>query len=297
MGALPPRAVFVTRRSEYDHLLARHATREQARFFLESRGQSLVEVEARHARQQEVLALAHVALPEDWRHAAIERENLDRFHFSPEDVVVAVGQDGLVPNVAKYCAGQKVIGVNPDPARYDGVLVKFAVEQLGEMLSRAWHGDAQVEHRTMAEARLDSGESLVALNELFVGHLSHQSARYRIQAGKETEEQSSSGVIVATGTGASGWARSIMLATGKQIDLAPTAHTLGWFVREPFPSVATGTVMRCGRLETGVLEVTSRMNEGGVIFADGIESDFLTFGWGRQLEVGIAAKTLDLVVG
>ncbi len=43
-----PRVVLVTRTSEYDGLLARHATREQARFFLETRGQCLDEVEARH---------------------------------------------------------------------------------------------------------------------------------------------------------------------------------------------------------------------------------------------------------
>ncbi len=297
MGTLPPRAVFVTRQSEYDFLLARHATREQARFFLEQRGQTLAEVEARHALQEAAIAAAHAALPDEWRHASIQRDDLDRFLFTPEDVVVALGQDGLVPNVAKYLSGQQVIGVNPDPARYDGVLVRFGVEQLSGVFNRVWHGEAQVEARTMAEGRLDNGERLLALNELFVGHRSHQSARYRIESGGAGEDQSSSGLIVATGTGATGWARSIMLATGADVALAPTQTALGWFVREPFPSVSTGTAMRWGTLARDHLSLTSRMNEGGVVFADGIEADFLHFGWGRRLEVGVAKEVLNLVVG
>lgn len=296
MGTLPPRGVFVTRQSEYDYLLARHATREQARFFLEQRGQTLEEVEARHALQEAAVAAAHAALPTEWRSANVQRDDLDRFLFTPEDVVVAVGQDGLVPNVAKYLSGQKVIGVNPDAARFDGVLVRFAVESLPDLLPRVWHSDADVEKRTMAEGRLDSGERLLALNELFVGHRSHQSARYLIDGGDEAEEQSSSGLIVATGTGATGWARSIMLATGADMQLAPTQKALGWFVREPFPSVASGTSMRRGTLSGKHLSLTSRMNDGGVVFADGIEADFMHFGWGRRLEVGIAKETLNLVV-
>ncbi|RIV87812.1 NAD(+)/NADH kinase [Aurantiacibacter zhengii] len=297
MATLPPRAVFVTRQSEYDWLIARHATRGQARFFLEQRGQSLAEVEARHAAQERAVHAAHAALPDEWRHADIRREDLDRFLFTPEDVVVALGQDGLVPNVAKYLSGQKVIGINPDPARYDGVLARFAVENLADLLVRAWHDDAEVEARTMAEGRLDSGERLLALNELFVGHRSHQSARYLIEDGGKGEEQSSSGLIVATGTGATGWARSIMLATGVDLPLAPTRTALGWFVREPFPSVATGTTMRAGLLESGRLALTSRMNDGGVVFADGMEADFLHFGWGRKLDIGVASERLNLVVG
>ena len=61
----------------------------------------------------------------------------------------------------------------------------------------------------MAAARLDDGQELLALNEVFVGHASHQSARYTLALGERAERQSSSGLIVATGTGATGWAASI----------------------------------------------------------------------------------------
>ena len=43
------------------------------------------------------------------------------------------------------------------------------------------------------------------------------------------------------------------------------------------------------------LEVTSEMNDTGVIFGDGIEGDALSFGWGQTAWIGCADRTLNLV--
>jgi len=307
MAALTPRAVFVTRETDYELLIARHATRGQARFFLESRGQGLAQVEAHHERFHAVLAQARAAVPGEWRQALVRRADLDRFLFAADDVVVAVGQDGLIANVAKYLGAQPVIGVNPAPDLYDGVLARNPVERLPRLLPASAAGAAAIERRTMVQAVIDGAERLFALNEIFVGHRSHQSARYRIEAPRsgeaqgeaeiEAEEQSSSGLIVASGTGATGWARSISEATRLGLSLAPDERAVGYWVREPFPSVATATRLRAGKLTDAPLVVTSRMNEGGVIFADGIEQDFLGFGWGRQVRIAPADRALHLVTG
>jgi NAD kinase len=297
MPTSTPRAVFVTRESDYELLLARHATREQARFFLETRGQRIELLEDRHRELHDTLKQARLAVPGDWRQAQVHRPDLDRFLFGPEDVVVPVGQDGLVANVAKYLTGQPVLGVNPSPDLYDGVLVRLALSQLPELLRASVAGRAPVQHRTMVEASLDTGEHLLALNEVFVGHRSHQSARYTIAAGDAHEDHSSSGLIVASGTGATGWARSIMEATGAQLPLGLDERAVAYFVREPFPSIATGTAMRAGKLIGDPLTVTSRMNDGGVIFADGMERDFLAFDWGRRVTVAPAANALHLITG
>ena len=295
MAANRPRAVFVTRETDYELLVARHATRDQARFFLETRGQRLEDIEARHDRFYSVLGTARAAVPADWRQTLVKRADLDRFLFAPDDVVVPVGQDGLVANVAKYLNGQPVLGVNPAPDLYDGVLVRIGVGRLGRLLAASVAGDVKVESRTMVQAELGDGETLLALNEIFVGHRSHQSARYRIEAEGETEDHSSSGIIVASGTGATGWARSIMEATHLELSLGREEHAVGFWVREPFPSVATATKLRAGRITDRPLFITSRMNEGGVIFADGIEQDFVAFDWGRQVRLSPASRVLRLV--
>jgi hypothetical protein len=80
------------------------------------------------------------------------------------------------------------------------------------------------------------------------------------------------------------------------VTIGPEDRALAFFVREPFPSISTGTSIRFGKLGSDALVITSRMNEGGVIFADGIEKDFVAFDWGRRLTIKIAPQALRLVV-
>lgn len=296
MAGLLPRAVLVTRETDYQRLLAVHATREQARFFLASRGQSMNEVAARHDAFVEAVRQVRVSLPSDWRVAKVQRADLDRFLFGPEDIVIAIGQDGLVANLAKYLSGQPVLGINPAPDVNEGVLVPLLPAQAAGLAQAAADGAASLERRSMALAKLDDGQTLQALNEIFVGHRTHQSARYRIVLGERSETHSSSGVIISTGTGTTGWARSIMTATGSHLTLQPTDRRLAFFVREAWPSVATRTAITSGALGTHqTLELVSNMNDGGVIFADGMEQDHLVFGWGRKVELTLSAQTLNLV--
>jgi NAD kinase len=295
----PPRIVIVTRPTDYELLLARHGTREAARFFLQTRGQAIADVEGRHRRVEDALHQVMTAVPAKWRRTRVDRGDLARFVFEPSDLVVAVGQDGLVANVAKYLDGQLVIGVNPDKERFDGVLVPHEPGRVGRILEAAAATRVDVEIRTMVEASLDDGQRLLALNEVFVGHRTHQSARYRLRHADREERQSSSGIIVSTGTGATGWARSISRAYRTDLVLPkPSEGRLSFFVREAFPSVASGTTLLDGSLlEKDELLVISEMNDGGTLFGDGIEEDRLEFRWGMRAKVRVAREKLRLVHG
>lgn len=296
MGKLP-RVVLVTRPTDFQALLVAHGTREQARFILEGRGQSIEDVENRHQRFEQALATVVRAIPLPWRRSMLDRSDLPAFVFEPEDLVVALGQDGLVANVAKYLDGQRVLGLNPDPERVDGVLVKHPPEATADLLQDVAAGRAPMEARTMVEARLDDGQRLLALNEIFIGHRSHQSARYRLRLSDREERQSSSGLIIATGTGSTGWARSIHIEHHSPFTLPrPTEPSLAYFVREAFPSRATGTSLTEGLLPSGQpLEVISEMNEEGVLFGDGIEADRLSFPWGGTARIQVALERLFLI--
>jgi hypothetical protein len=293
--SLAPRIVVVHRRTELDELIARHGTRGQARFFLASRGLNLAAVDQRHVAVQEALSTVTASIPIEWRRAQVERADLDRFLFTPEDVVVVVGQDGLVANVAKYLHRQPVIGVNPEPDRNPGVLVPHAPATFQTVLRAVATASARYEMRTMVEATLDDGQALVALNEIFVGHPSHQSARYRLRPESAEERQSSSGLIVSTGTGATGWCQSVWRQTHSTLELpGPAEERLVWFVREPWPSPATGTSLVEGELEADqVLRVVAE-TDGLVVFGDGIESDRLTLSWGQEIELRRARRGLRL---
>jgi NAD kinase len=284
-----PRAVLVERPSEYEELLARHATPEQVRFFLEQRGRSLDEVRDRHQRHAAHHNATLGAVPRDWRTATVRRDELDRFLFEPQDLVLALGQDGLVANVAKYLQGQTVIGLNPD-----ATVLGHPPEAAAGLIADVVAHRARIAERTMAEARLDDGQVVRALNEIFVGHATHQSARYLLTLDGRTERQSSSGVIAATGTGATGWAASLNRQLAHPLELPrPQDPDLAFFVREAWPSSFTGTSLTAGR--TRALTVTCELGEGGVVFGDGIEADRVEVDWGQRIELTASERTLRLV--
>ena len=162
-----------------------------------------------------------------------------------------------------------------------------------------------------AQAVSRDGHSLLAFNDLFIGAASHVSARYELQHAGKTERQSSSGIIVSTGAGSTGWLRSVLtgarsieaLANGRAAP-SPVNHTLPWdtsdliyCVREPFPSKMSGTTLAYGMVNSKrPLEVTSHMASGGVIFSDGIQSDAIPFETGSIVSVGVAEQQAHLVV-
>ena len=68
-------------------------------------------------------------------------------------------------------------------------------------------------------------------------------------------------------------------------------------VREPFPSRTSSAKLVYGTVKPNTkLVVHSLMPEGGVIFSDGIEADYLVFSSGTTAEIGVARAKGQLVV-
>lgn len=296
-----PRLVIVHRRTELAQLLDRHATVGQAEFFLRTRGRTMAAVQERHEMLGAALATVRAAAQPDWRLAEVEREDLNRFMFTREDIVAVVGQDGLVANVAKYLAGQPVIGIDPEPGMNPGVLVRHTAADAAQLLQGLAPGGAGTvplpcRELSMVRARLDDGQELSGLNEIFIGHRTHQSARYRLTVpGGRSEQQSSSGIIVSTGTGATGWCASIAQDRGGRTLPAPTDPALAWFAREAWPSPVTGTSLTEGVLEAGEPLRVTVASDQLVMFGDGMEQDSLTASWGQEISVELGDRPLRLV--
>ncbi|GAB2962776.1 hypothetical protein [Streptomyces heilongjiangensis] len=297
--SLAPRVVLVHRTTEYEELVARHGTHGQAAFFLRSRGRDIEDVAERHRRERRALAEVTSSVPLTWRQARVERADLDRFLFAPEDVVVVVGQDGLVANVAKYLAGQPVLGVDADPRRNPGVLVRHGAGDVAKLLASVVGRAAAVDELTMVEAVADDTQRLVALNEVYLGAAGHQTARYRLGLDGDrgaVESQASSGVLVGTGTGATGWIRSVWQERASRLELpGPGEARLLWFVREAWPSPVTGTSLVAGALVAGARLRMTVESDRLIVFGDGMEGDALELTWGQTVEVGVADVRLRLL--
>jgi hypothetical protein len=238
----------------------------------------------------------------------VHRDYVPTFDFGFSKVVVVLGQDGMVANVAKYVHDVPIVGVNPDPARFDGVLLPFQLSQARAAVQRVLKGTHKTRRVTLAEALLNDGQRLLGFNDLFIGSSSHVSARYAIAHRGRSEQQSSSGIIVSTGAGSTGWLSSVFnMASGVSsflgsrtppgITMSWEDRKLVWVVREPFRSKHSQVTLVAGSLEPRQeLVVQSAMPEGGVIFSDGIERDFLAFNSGAIARIQIAHQTANLVV-
>jgi NAD kinase len=317
---LPPRAVLVHRRTELQELVERHSTRGQAAFYLRTRGRRIEDLEVRHEAVEAAIGAVTSVIPADWRRGMVERADLPRFQFAPDDIIVAVGQDGLVANIAKYLDGQLVIGIDPEPGRNPGVLVSHSPSAAADLLSaaagrpgaaagpgagarpgRRSRRDVPAGHRvdrlTMVVASTDDGQQITALNEIYLGQPTHQTARYRLRLPDgQAEAQASSGLIVATGTGATGWCRSAWLERKSSLVLpAPAERRLSWFIREAWPSPATGTALTEGSLAVGQALTVSAESDQLVLFGDGVEADTVPLTWGQTATVGLADRSLNLL--
>lgn len=302
------KVVIVTRKTQLEELIEQYGTRDQAAFILERRGHSIHDVLDAHHRYTHSLALLKSALPSTVRQQVIERRFLPNFLFGPHDLIITLGQDGVVVNTAKYLQQQPVLAFNPDPGRIDGVLIPFKMDHVQEVVVTALAGKLHSKSITLARAELDDGQTLEAVNDLFIGIQSHASARYQIAFKKKKEEQSSSGIIVSTGAGSTGWYRSIItgahgiaqhsrgsLNFQDKYRFAVDARELRFNVREPFISQTSQAELISGKVtERETLEVVSRMPQQGIIFSDGMETDFIKFDSGMRAVIRVADRTVKM---
>ncbi len=302
--------ILVTQKTRLEELIYRYNTEGQVKFYLEHHGADYGAFRAEHDTYLSAVSLVTEALEGRGRVQRIDRGFVSRFLFGPEDLVVCVGRDGLVANVLKYLSTQPLIGVNPDPARWDGVLLPFAPRDVERLLPEVLQERRGCKEITLARAELSDGQSLCGVNDLFIGCRTHASARYILHYGEKTENQSSSGIIVSTGLGSTGWLKSVLAGAAgaeryyggksglpESAAFAWDAPELRFAVREPYPSRSTGADLVFGSIKAGSsLTIRSQMPENGVIFSDGMEEDSLSFTAGITARIGIAPNRGKLIV-
>jgi len=315
------RFILVYRKTRMQELIERFNTRSQAIFYLEHNQIDVMDYLNEHDNYQKQLFKAEKSLKPLGRFQLLERSFLPDYLFRDNDVIICIGQDGLVANTLKYLNGQKVIAINPDPKRWDGKLLPFKIEQLESIIQRTINNDCDYKRVTLAEAITNDDQRMLAVNDLFIGPKSHTSALYKVEYGGKSELQSSSGIIISTGFGSTGWLRSILYGAAGIISSVSNKKELNkkelnekestpidlkyewaereliYTVREPFPSQTTGTSMVMGQIDQQrQLRITSCMPENGVIFSDGIESDYINFNSGTVVNINVAQEQGCLVV-
>jgi len=301
-------AIIIKNKTRLEALIERFNTKAQAKFYIERSGGDFSDYEKEHDIFHNSLSNVQRSLSSILKNKIVERSFLPSFIFNDTQVVVTVGQDGLVANTAKYVKQIPIVAVNPDQDRFDGVLLPFNAGNFLAAIDRVIANNYNSKLTSFAEARLNDGQRLLAFNDLFIGATSHVSARYQITYNNKTEDQSSSGIIVSTQAGSTGWLSSIFnmsfgirefleKGTAKKKYVKLKNNQLMFAVREPFSSKKTQVETTAGIItEQSKLVIHSLMPTNGLIFSDGIETDFLKFNSGSIAAIGIANEKANLVL-
>jgi NAD kinase len=301
--------IIIKNKTRLETLIDRFNTKAQAKFYIERSGGDFTDYEKEHEIFHNSLSTVQRNLSSVLKNKIIERSFLPSFIFNDKQVIITVGQDGLVANTAKYVKQIPIVAVNPDQERFDGVLLPFNSDNFLVAINKVIANNYNSKLTSFAEAKLNDGQRLLAFNDLFIGATTHVSARYQITFNNKTEEQSSSGIIVSTKAGSTGWLSSIFNMSygihkfvekdnSKKKYAKLKDDQLMFAVREPFASKKTQVETAAGII-TGQskLIIQSFMPNNGLIFSDGIETDFLKFNSGAIASIGVADEKANLVLG
>ncbi|MFN8672313.1 MAG: sugar kinase [Candidatus Sericytochromatia bacterium] len=301
-------AIIVINKTRLEQLIERFNTKAQAKFYIEHSGGDFSDYELEDYNFKVALDKVQKIIANKLKHKIVERKYLPNFIFSSNDLAVVLGQDGLVANTAKYVKGLPILAINPDTNRFDGVLLPFNINNFEKGLFSITENKAVLKKVTMAEASMNDGQKLLAFNDFFIGPSSHISSRYKITFNNKSENHSSSGIIVSTGAGSTGWLSSILnmskgilsifsnQASNINLNLNWEEDKLVFVVREPFQSKYSQASIIAGLIaDNNKLIIESFMPSSGVIFSDGIEADYLNFNSGSIVEIGIANQKAVII--
>ncbi|MFW5444443.1 MAG: sugar kinase [Methylococcaceae bacterium] len=300
-------AIIIKNKTRLENLVERFNTKAQAKFYIERLGGNFDDYVLEDKVFKIALNSLQTQLSNIIKNKIIEGSFVPSYLFSEKNIIIVIGQDGLVANTAKYSKSLPIVAVNPDKKRYDGILLPFDISNFIVGVENVISGSYQSNIMRFAEAKLNDGQRLLGFNDLFIGASSHISARYKITFSDFAEEHSSSGLIVSTPAGSTGWLSSIFnmaygLTSMFEKNLNPKRpelkeNELLFAVREPFKSIRTQTEITAGLINNqNKLVIESLMPSNGVIFSDGVEKDFLKFNSGSIATIGISTETAQIVM-
>jgi len=301
------RVVLVIKKTRLDDLILEHQTESTVAFLLQSSGASIEVYKEEDIAYKNALDQIRKQIPNELPLRTITRDELPNFMFGEKDLIVVCGPDGLFANVAKYVQNQLVLTVNPDPRNVAGVLMLFSPNQVGGIITSIQKGAHSVESLPFVKAAISDDKVLWGINDIFIGRKDQISARYVVSFNGRTEHQSSSGILVSTGIGSTGWMKSFQTMIdgivgrrgGHKLSSLPASDDteLTFLVVAPFPSPNTGVSLVTDRIVPGQpLIVSSEMPTGGYIFSDGVTEEAIPWNAGYTVVVSVGDRYVQRII-
>jgi NAD kinase len=240
-----------------------------------------------HERQLRARRRARELLPEA---AVVERERLTREEAAEASLVIALGGDNHFIFVSHFLRATPILGINADPVRSHGGLLQLDESKLEAAVSRIREGEFSIRAWTRIDGTVDGRAVGTATGEFFVGE-SHRVMMTRHVLQKDDgpqEEHKSSGLLLVTGAGSTGWFGHYEEPFERDLRVAK------WRLTEPFPFDHKYR-WAAGELEPGgVLRVRSKNDDRGIVAVDSLGEE--PFPYGAVAEFRISSWPLRVLV-
>lgn len=196
----------------------------------------------------------------------VKFDDLRENDFDDVDMVISLGGDGTFVRAGNFVKNQLIFGINSDPETSEGALVSLFsndVEKLNDIID----GKYKTMIRERARVVLNEKEIReLVVNAVFVGAASQfHCSRYVVDFKGHKEEHRSSGILVSTGSGSTGWFKS----AGGEI-FKHDEKKLKFIIREPYngdrlyrPELVSGEIA-----DGESIEIISTRDYGGVVAVD-----------------------------
>ncbi|MBI4348952.1 MAG: NAD(+)/NADH kinase [Elusimicrobia bacterium] len=278
------RAVLVPKESklEWDMRRLGWTRRRLLRWYREHAGTIL----ASHERQLRVRETVKALLPEC---RIVTREMADAARLDGASVVIALGGDNHFVYLSHFLTRAPILGVNADRKRSHGGLLRFDERHLAGLARRLRAGRFTISEWPRLEASVDGRLAGVATSELFLGERQRKHmSRHVLRVGRgPAEEHKSSGLLVCTPAGSTGWYGHY----GPRFSAA--SGPARWALTEPFPRGRRLSLGK-GRLRAGqVLRVRSLNDADGVLDVDSLKD--VPFHFGQVASIRVSEHPLRVI--
>ena len=243
----------------------------------------------------------------------ISRDNLAKEISKDAELIISSGGDNHFQYVAHFVNNKPIIGLNSDPHTSTGVLTYYTTKNFEKsrekwknkelsifdenILKRIKKDEINIEEWTLLEGILNGKKIQPTMTEYVIGEKeAHRDmTRYILDFDRKKEEQKSSGLIISTGAGSTGYYNSVYKFKHKRRDVFPKTEKIAKFITiMPYEELRGNYSILEGVLREGdEMIIHSLSKHEGKIYCDILED--YNFNGGAKFIVRISQKSLKVL--
>jgi len=204
-------------------------------------------------------------------------------------LIISFGGDNSFTYTSHYAGDTPIIGINSDPLRSVGALCMWSSKDLEETIETILKEEYEIENWTRLKTTINDEKITSATSEYYFGEkqrkdMSRNTIEYR---GKEYE-QKSSGIIIATGAGSTGWYNSANRFLFPEGNTFTKTEKKAVFINtEPYAYTRKIGELYAGEIREGEKLIIHSLNdEGGTVSCDSWEEYDFIRGKTAVIEIG-----------